>query len=132
MDEGGDGGGEQAGTGVSGVQAAAKFGGGYILVDGGEEVDTGALGLAEGERRELGFGKREFGTADDDPLGEREQAAGRAPAAEVKEAVGSGEDEEGCAGQLVGKGGEAVDGVVRAAIGAWGIEGGDGEAGVGC
>ena len=132
LDVVGDGGGEQAGAGVSGLQAAAEGGGRDLLVDCGEQVDAGALGGSEGERRELGFAEGEVGPADHDPLGQREQAIGRAPAAQVEEAVGPGEDEEGCAGQLAGERGQRVNGVVRAAVGAWDIESGDGEAGVGC
>ena len=75
LDVGGDGGREQAGAWVAGAQAAAKVGGGDIFVDGGEEVDAGALGGSEGElgaSEELGR-EREVGAADDDPVGEGEE-----------------------------------------------------------
>ena len=80
------------------AEAAAEIGGGDVLVEGGEEVDAGALGGGESERGELGVGEGEFGAADDDPFGQGEEAVGRAPAAEVEEAVGAGEDEEFAAG----------------------------------
>lgn len=96
MDVGGDGGRKQAGAWVSGLQAATKFSGGDILVDRSKEVDAGALGLGQSEWRELRFAQGKLGTADHNPLGKREQANGRAPAAQIKEAVGAGEDVEGC------------------------------------
>ena len=127
MDVGSDGGRKQAAAGVPCVEAVAEFGGGDILVDSGQEVNTGTLRGRESEWGELGFGQRKFGTADDDPFGEFEQPIRCAPAAKVEEAVGAGEDEQGCGGVLEGEGGESVDGVVWTAVWAWGIEGGDGE-----
>src|ERR1017187_9832369 len=132
LDVVGDGRGKQAGAWISGVQALAEFGGGDVLVHGGEEVDAAALRGGESEWREEGFGEREFGTADDDPLGEGEELRWRAPVAQREEAVGAGEDEEGCGGSFAGKRGERVDGVVGGAVGAGRVDVGHGEAGVGC
>ena len=72
MDVGGDGWGKQSGAWVSCLQAATKFSGRDVLVDRGEQVDAGALGLGQIERRELGFAQGELGTADYNPLGNRE------------------------------------------------------------
>jgi hypothetical protein len=131
-DVGGDGGREQAWAGVSGLETAAKAGGGDLFVEGGEEVDTGALCGGEVERRDLGLAERKVGPADDDPLGHREQSIGRTPAAESEKAVGTGEEEEGCGGKLAGERGERIYGVVWGAVGAWSVEGGDGKVGAGC
>ena len=89
MDVGGDCGEEKAGAGIAGSESSAKVGGGDVFVDGGEEVDSVALGWGEGERGELRLGEWKFGAADDDPLGEGEQLVGGTPAAEIEEAVGS-------------------------------------------
>src|ERR1035441_6348125 len=132
LDVVGDGSGQQAGAWISGVQALAEFGGGDVLVHGGEEVDAAALCGGESEWRELGFGEQEFGTADDDPFGKLEQAVGRAPVAQREEAVGAGKDEEGCGGGVAGKEGEGVDGVVGGSVGAGGGDTGHGEARGGC
>ena len=81
LDVSGDGGWEQAWAGVAELEATAEFGGGDFLVDGGEEVDSGALSGCEGERGELGQiqeggGERRAGAADDDPLGQGEEFVG--------------------------------------------------------
>ena len=131
-DVGGDGGREQAGARVAGLEAAPEAGGGDLLVEGGEQVDSGALGGGEVERRDLGLAERKVGPADDDPLGQREQAIGRTPAAESEKAVGTGKDEEGCGGKLAGERGEGIYGVVWGAVGAWSVQGGDGKVGAGC
>ena len=52
--------------------------------------------------------------------GERQLAHG-------EEAVGAGEDEEGCGGVFAGEGGEGVDGVVGGAVGTGCVEVGDEE-----
>jgi hypothetical protein len=79
-DVGGDGGEEEV---VSGIvrrgclgdhQALAERGGGDVFVDGVEQVDAGELG--GGEREAVGWAERRAGAADDDPIGELEQAAG--------------------------------------------------------
>ena len=113
LDVGGDGGREQAGTRVAAVKAVAEVGGRDILVDRGEEMDAGALGGGERKGCELGFGEREVGAADDDPLGHREEVVWFAPTAQGKKAVGSGQGEEECGGILVRECGESVDGIVR-------------------
>lgn len=64
-------------------------------MDGVEDVDAGLR--VEGERGQV---EREAGAADDDPLGEREQALGLAPAGQALEAVGADEVEEGGVGVL--------------------------------
>jgi len=43
LDVGGDGGREQPGAGVSSGEATAEFGGGDVFVDGGQEMNAGAL-----------------------------------------------------------------------------------------
>ncbi len=81
LDVVGDRGREEAGAGIADAEASAKVGGGDVFVDGGEEVDSVALGWGEGERGELRLGEGKFGAADDDPLGDREQLVGRTPTA---------------------------------------------------
>ena len=125
----GDGRDEEAGAGVAGGEAAAELGGGDGVVDGLEEVGAGALG---GGEVEVGEGMEgESGAADDDPLGEVEEAGGVMPAGEIEEGVGTGDGEEVGLGVLLAKGCEGVDGVVGAVVRAWSVERGDGEAGVG-
>jgi len=131
LDVGCDSGVKQAGAKVSGLQAATEFGGGSFLVDRCEQVDSRSLGWCEGERRELSFAQGKLGSADHDPLGKREQAIGRAPTAQVKEAVGTGEDVERCAWQLVCESFQGIYAEIWTAVGTRGVEGGDGEAGVG-
>jgi hypothetical protein len=125
----GDGGGEEVGAGVAGFDALSEIGGGDVLVDGLEEVDAGLLMGSEVEAGEVV--ERGAGAADDDPFGEFEEAVGFAPAAEVQEAVGSDEVEEGVAGQELVESSEGLDGVVGGAVGVGGVELGDAEAGVG-
>jgi len=126
----GDGGREQAGARVSGLETAPEFGGGDVLVDGAEDMDAGALGGGEGKRCELGFGQGEFRAANDDPLCEFEQTIGRAPASHGEEAVCAGDGEEVHLGHSVEKFGQGVNCVVWRAVGLRGVETGDDKAGV--
>ncbi len=95
-------------------------------------MNTGLLGWSERERGECeSIFEWVAGAADDDPFGQFEEAVGLAPAAEIEEAVGADEDEEGCNRELKLEGCEGVDGVVGGVVGTGGVEGGGGEAGVG-
>ena len=84
-------------------------------------MDSGSLVRGEMERGEIA--QREAGAADDDPLGEFEEAVGFAPAGKVEEAVGSDEVEERGVGVFVAQGREGIDGVVGGAIEVGGVDG---------
>ena len=119
---------DEGGARVSVSEAMAEIGGGDVFVDGLEEVDAGTLVWSEIESREVVEG--EAGAADDDPLGEFEEAVGFAPAGKVEEAVGPDEVEEGGVGVFVAQGLEGIDGVVGCAVEVGGVEGGGFEAGI--
>ena len=121
VDVGEDFGQEEVGAGVSGLEALAEAGGGDVFVDGLEQVDSGSLVRGEMERGEIA--QREAGAADDDPLGEFEEAMGFAPAGKVEEAVGPDEVEEGGVRVFVAQGLEGIDGVVGGAIEVGGVDG---------
>jgi hypothetical protein len=129
LDVVGDDGGKEIGAGVAGFEAVAKAGGGDVFVDGLEEVDAGLLEGRQAHGVEIA--ERRAGAADDDPLGEFEEAIVFVPVGKVEKAVGSGEVEELCVGQELMEGGESLNGVVGGAVGVGGVELGDGEAGVG-
>ena len=119
---------DEGGARVSVSEAMAEIGGGDVFVDGLEEVDAGTLVWSEIESREVVEG--EAGAADDDPLGEFEEAVGFAPAGKLEEAVGPDEVEEGGVGVFVAQGLEGIDGVVGCAVEVGGVEGGGLEAGI--
>jgi len=120
-DVGEDFGWDEAGARISGFEPMAEFGGGDVFVDGLEGVDAGTLVWSEIEAREVVEG--EAGAADDDPLGEFEEAAGFAPAGKVEEAVGSDEVEERGVGVFVAQCLEGIDGVVGCAVEVGGVDG---------
>jgi hypothetical protein len=117
-----DGGWEQAGTVVTGLQPAAEIGRRDVFMSGGKQVDAGTMMGGEAERGQVV--ERESGAGGDDPLGEFEQTGGLAPAGEIEKAVGADEVEEGVARMGSLELGEGVDGVIGEAVGAGGIEGG--------
>jgi len=88
----GDGRGEEIRTGVAGVEADAEIGREDVFVDRLEEMDAGALARGEVEGGEVVEG--EARPADDDPLGEVEEAVWFTPAGQVEEAVRAYEVEE--------------------------------------
>jgi hypothetical protein len=123
-----NGGREQADAGICGTEAETEVGGGDLLVDGRQKMDASALDGSEGKRGELRFGEGKVRSADDDPLGEFEQAAGRTPTTEFEKAVRSGEDKERGRRRFELKSGKRVYGVVGGSVETWGIDAGDGEA----
>ncbi len=119
LDIGGDGGRKQARAWIASAQAAAKFGGGDIFVDGREQVDAGAL---VGVQSELGR-LRNFGREGNSGRlttihsararswsGERHLRIVRKLSAPVRTKRASG-------GIFAGERGEGVDGVVRLTVG---------------
>ena len=124
-DVGQDCGWEEVDAGVVLLEPVAEIGCGDVFVDGVEEVDAAELKGREVEGGEVVEG--ESGAADDDPVGEGEEAIGLVPMGEVEEGVCADEDEEDCVGVVGLEGGfsesgEGVDGVVGGAVEAGCVE----------
>jgi len=107
-------------TGLTGSQTAPELGGGYVVVDGLEEVYMRALRVGEIQGGQIV--QREAGAADDDPFGEGEKLLMLAPLSQGEEAVGSHEVEYRRLGQLGAQGDEGMDGVVGLAALSWGVD----------